>query len=97
MENLILLRIELFIFILTLGYSIYYTASYFYKIFHKVKTLVSSIKKEENEVVQTISINKESSKVSIKKTYDPSLKNLSEDEKNKIAEILKKVKVHLEK
>lgn len=97
MENLLLLRIELLVLFSSLWYSLYYTASYFYKIFHKVKNIVVSQKKDENDIVQTISINKEASKVSIKKTYDPTLKNLSEEEKVKITEILKRVKVHVEK
>jgi hypothetical protein len=70
MDNLVILRIELFIFISSLTYSVYYLANYFLNIFNKIKKLVVQPKKVSSDSIQTVNVNKEKSKVSIKKTYD---------------------------
>ncbi len=97
MENLILLRIELLFFISSLSYSIYYGFSYFYSIFNKIKKIVSSPKNtDEVKNVQIININKETHKTNLQKN-SINYTNLSEEEKLKISEILKRIKVNTEK
>ncbi|MFA5917218.1 MAG: CDC27 family protein [Candidatus Gracilibacteria bacterium] len=97
MENLILLRIELLLFISSLSYSIYYGFSYIYNIFNKIKNIVSSpINKSEVKNVHVININKETHKTNLQKNSLNSI-NLSEEEKLKIVEILKRIKVNIEK
>ncbi len=97
MENLILLRIELLLFISSLSYSIYYGFSYIYNIFDRIKNIVSSpINKNEVKNVQVININKETHKTNLQKNSLNSI-NLSEEEKLKIIEILKRIKVNIEK
>ncbi len=97
MENLILLRIELLLFISSLSYSIYYGFSYIYYIFNKIKNIISSpIDKSEIKNVQIVNINKETHKTNLQKNTLNSI-NLSEEEKLKIVEILKRIKVNIEK
>lgn len=97
MENLLLLRIELLLFISSLSYSIYYWFTYFYSIFNKVKNIVSTPKDTKKEKkVQVININKETSKASLQKK-DKDAKELSEEEKMKITEILKRIRINIEK
>lgn len=97
MDNLVILRIELFIFISSLTYSVYYLANYFLNIFNKIKKLVVQPKKVSSDSIQTVNVNKEKSKVSIKKTYDWAIKNLTDEERVKISEIMKRVKINIEK
>ncbi len=99
MENLLILRFELFIFIVSFWYSTFYIWDYILKLILKVKVFLSFVKKkEDNQPLKIINVDKETNnKVSIKKTYDSTQKKLSEDEKTKIAEIIKRVKVNSEK
>ncbi len=97
MENLLLLRIELLIFISSLSYSIYFWFSYFYSVFKKVKNIVSTPKDSKKEKkVQVVSINKESSKATLQKK-ESEAKSLTEEEKIKISEILKRIRINIEK
>lgn len=97
MENLLLLRIELLLFISSLSYSIYYGFTYFYWIFNKVKNIVSVPKDTKKEKkVQVININKENPKTNLQKKESIE-KNLSEEEKIKISEILKRIRINIEK
>lgn len=97
MENILLLRIDLLLFISSLSYSIYYSFTYFYSIFIRVKNIVSSPKDTKKEKkVQVININKDNSKVNLQKKA-PDTKELSEEEKMKITEILKRIRINIEK
>jgi hypothetical protein len=97
MENLLLLRIELLLFISSLSYSIYYGFSYFYSIFNKVKNIISTPKDTKKEKkVQVININKDSPKANLQKK-ESEAKSLTEEEKIKISEILKRIRINIEK
>jgi hypothetical protein len=62
-----------------------------------VKNIISTPKDTKKEKkVQVININKESTKANIQKK-DPDAKSLSEEEKVKISEILKRIRINTEK
>lgn len=97
MENLLLLRIELLLFLSSLSYSIYYGYTYFRSVYNKVKNIVSTPKPVRKEKkVQVININKDNSKINLNKE-DYEVKNLSEEDKLKISEIIKRIRINIEK
>lgn len=97
MENLLLLRIELLLFLSSLGYSIYYGYTYFNSLYNKVKNIVSTPKAPKKEKkVQVISMDKENWKSNIQKdVFDEKI--LSEEDKLKISEIIKRIRINIEK
>jgi len=97
MENLALLRVELLFFILSISYFFYYIYDYILNIYYKIRKVFSWPKNIEEESKWKINMDKEVQKVTIKRTYNPSLKNLTEEERQKIAETLKRIKVNVEK
>lgn len=95
MENLLFIKIEIVIFILSLMYIFYYLWSKIYTLFFKVKNIVkpTTIKKRKT-ALNKVNLNNKNTKVNYKKEKDF---NLSETNKQKVIELVQKVKTNATK
>lgn len=99
MENLFLLRLELLLFISSFSFCIYYVGDFFWNLYYKIKKIVvSPVSKKTKKTAHVISISKDWPKKTTKEwTSEFWEKILSEEDKLKISEIIKRIKVNTEK
>ena len=92
MENLLFIKIEIFIFVLSFLYILYYLWEKLFIIYFKVKNVVKPTR-ENNKKTALNKVKLNSNKVEwSQKTKNT--KKVSEDDKKKIVEILKRVKMN---
>ncbi len=96
MENL-LLKIEVFFLFSSFMYILYYIFDYIKNIFWKVKKIVWPVNTEEQKEVEIVKINKDDVDAKDLIINDSSEKSINTDDKVKISEILKRVKLNIEK
>lgn len=89
----IFLKFEVIIFFITFAYTIYYIFHRIYTVYFDVKKIVSPTKWYDKEKVSKILINREKLQDHYKKDNSSKIK-LSDSNKQKIIEIIKKIKIN---
>lgn len=97
MDNLFLLRIEIFIFFSSLFYVIYFISEKLYIMYFNVKKLVKPDKKIMEEKAQKINQILKEKEQNNKENNTDKVKKLSEKDSKKVAEILKRVQINSSK
>lgn len=97
MENLIFIKLEIFIFIFSFLYILYYLWTKFFVIYFKLKKAINPEKiKNKKSALNKVSLNSSKRETSLEEK-DKSKWNVSEIDKNKVTEILKRVKINSSK
>lgn len=97
MENLLFIKIEIFVFILSLVYILYYIWVKIFNIYFKVKDIVKPVKTNKKKTaLNKVNINKNEPKANSKKSIKTKEK-ISDNDKQKVIEIIKRVQINSSK
>lgn len=95
MGNLFFIKLEIYIFILSLLYLLYYSSTKFYVIYFKLKKIIKPEKIENKKsALNRVSLNTNTRESVVKKNEDV---KISQENKDKLVDIVKRVKINSSK